>query len=77
MTVVLDGVTYTLPDELPVDVVTGFGLAMRGDVSGIFDALESLFGVEAWAKIKVGLAWEDAEFLLGETTKLYGFTLPG
>lgn len=76
-TVVVGGESFDLPRELPADVVTAYGLAARGDVTGIFDALEQLFGATAWAKIKVGLSWDDAAFLLEESTKLYGFTLPG
>lgn len=72
----LGGKDYPLPAELPADVVTSFGMVMRGDVAALNDALVSLFGPELPAIKAVGLSWEDEKLLLEQTLELYGFDLP-
>lgn len=71
------GKNWALPAELPSEVVTGFGMAQRGDISGLDSALEALFG-EQYADFKAeGLSWPDEEALLEGVLELYGFDLPG
>lgn len=71
------GKDWTLPAELPADVVTGFGMAQRGDISGLDSALASLFGDQYDAFKAEGLSWPDEQALLEGVLELYGFDLPG
>jgi hypothetical protein len=74
--VVVGGKEYELPAELPGEVVTSFGLVVRGDVSALDSAIGSLFG-DKFGEIKaVGLSWEDEKYLLESVLEEYGFELP-
>lgn len=74
--VVIGGKEYELPPELPADVVTSFGMVVRGDVAALEDAMTALFGGKYPEIRKAGLSWEDEKFLLEETLEEYGFDLP-
>ena len=73
---VIGGTEYVLPAELPADVVTSFGMVVRGDVAALEDAMSALFAGNLPAIKAHGLSWEDEKYLLEETLKEYGFELP-
>ena len=72
----LGGKDFELPPELPADVVTSFGMVMRGDVAALGEALAALFGDELPSIKAARLSWEDEKLLLESTLELYGFDLP-
>lgn len=60
----LGGKTFTLPPALPAAVVVGLARARRGDVTGLVDALESLFGDQLDDVLPLGLELDDLETIL-------------
>lgn len=72
------GKDYTLPDELPIDVVVGFGLVQDGNISALQSTMILLFGEDVWAEINAaGLSFPDFMDLLYGALELYGFDLGG
>lgn len=67
---------FVLPDELPADVVTAFGMVVRGDVASLPDALAALFGDRLPEIQAEKLSWEDEKYLLEQALEEYGFELP-
>lgn len=80
--IILAGKEWTLPAELPADVVTSFGMVVRGDVAALEDAMTSLFAGQypalKAAALETGtpLSWEDEKYLLESVLQEYGFDLP-
>jgi hypothetical protein len=80
--IVLAGREWTLPAELPADVVTSFGMVVRGDVAALEDAMTALFAGQypdlKAAALAAGtpLSWEDEKYLLESVLQEYGFDLP-
>jgi hypothetical protein len=77
------GQDWTLPLELPADVVTAVGMLTKGDVSAFDLAVDGIFGGQLEA-IKVAaqdagqpLSWDDVVFLLESVVGEYGIDLPG
>lgn len=67
---------FLLPAELPVEVITAFGMMQQSDLAGMTDAVGALFG-DQWAEVKkLGFSVDDLLELLSQIMPMYGFTVP-
>lgn len=61
--VVLGGVAFTLPAACPALVVVGLARARNGDLDGIEEAIDGLFGDRTDEVLKLGLELEDFDVI--------------
>lgn len=62
--VVLEGSEFRLPAGIPAAVLVGLARARRGELDGIEEALEGLFGDRFADALKLGLELDDFDVII-------------
>lgn len=72
----IGGTDYTLPPEMPAQVITAFGALQDGDITGLDGGLRALLGDAYEAVIDESTAFADLEFVITAAMESYGMAAP-